>query len=228
MISRAIDRARITEQLLHSTRSPAPDFTARALPGSGGPLPGAQVLSFDPDAARTLWAEADALSPWDGVFRIAYNESGGYDLWIDALAGQLRGVLGIDVATVPHLTFKSIRDSIADGSLKSAFRTGWRGDYPSLINFLDPLFSSSAPGNEVGYRSQEFEAQLTAAKAASGPEQCDAHVRHAQGVLLRDLPVIPLWDYRHAGGCSEGVWATFKWNGMPDYPGIEKRTSAQK
>ncbi|MGW6565222.1 peptide ABC transporter substrate-binding protein [Streptomyces sp. NPDC054975] len=225
-ISRAVDRARITEGVLHSTRSPAADFTARALPGSGRPLPGAEVLTHDPDAARALWAEADALSAWEGVFRIAYNESGGYDLWIDAVAEQLRDVLGIEVATVRHPTFKSIRDRIADGTLRSAFRTGWRGDYPSPVNFLAPLFCAGAPANEVGYRSAEFEAEMAGAKAAASLEEADAHVRRAQSVLLRDLPVIPLWDYVHAGGRGEDVSVTFTWNGMPDYPGIEKQ--AQK
>lgn len=218
-ISRAVDRRYLARQVLHGARSPALDFTCGC---TAGPLPGEEVLCFDPLAATALWAEADELAPWSGVFELAYNESGGYDVWIGVLADQLARILGIEVALAPFPTFKSIRDRIADTTLMSAFRTGWRGDYPSAINFLGPLFSEGGGCNEVGYRSPEFEAELTAAKQAPDRHVSLGFTDRAQAVLLRDLPVIPLWDYLNAGAWGERVAVRFKWNGMPDYAGIRR------
>ena len=218
-ISRAVDRPHLAEHVLHGARSPARDFTCGR---TASPLPGAEVLRCDPLAARALWAEADRLAPWSGVFELAYNESGGYDVWIGVLADQLARTLGIEVVPVPFPTFKSIRDRIADGTLMSAFRTGWRGDYPSAVNFLGPLFTEGGGGNEVGYRSPRFEAELAAAKQAPDPCSSLGFTDRAQAVLLRDLPVVPLWDYLNAGGRGEQVAVRFKWNGMPDYAGIRR------
>jgi oligopeptide transport system substrate-binding protein len=218
-ISHAVDRRHLTEQVLHCARAAAHDFTCGR---TAGPLPGASVLRFDPLAAKNLWAEADEIAPWSGVFELAYNESGGYDVWIGVLAGQISRTLGIEVSLAPFPTFKSIRDRIADKTLMSAFRTGWRGDYPSAINFLGPLFAEHGGANETGYHSAEFEAELAAAKQAPDARASLACTDRAQAVLLRDLPAIPLWNYLNAGGRGESVTARFKWNGMPDYPGIRR------
>ncbi|MDH6123907.1 ABC transporter substrate-binding protein [Kitasatospora sp. GP82] len=221
-ISRAIDRPYITEQVFHSTKRPAVDFTARTLPGFDADLPGNDVLRFDAAVAKSLWAEAEAIAPWRGPFEITYNEDGGHDLWIDALAEQVGGTLGIEVTTTTFPTFKQVRDGIANRTITSAFRTGWRGDYPSLIGFLEPLFAKGAGANEVGYHSTQFEARLAEAKQAVDVETSHRLTKAAQAVLLRDLPVIPLWDYINAGGRGRGVSVQFKWNGLPDYPNITK------
>ncbi|MFF2012650.1 ABC transporter substrate-binding protein [Streptomyces sp. NPDC058195] len=222
-LSQAIDRPHLTSHVLHGARSPARDFVGPAVPGGGVELAGSGVLRFDPAAARALWAEAERHAPLRETFTVAYHSSGGYDRWVTALCRQVRDVLGIDVGTEVHPTFKSIRDRIARGDMRSAFRTGWRGDYPSQINFLDPLFTAGAPGNEVGYASERFETALGRAKAARNPGEFTSWARRAQEILLEDLPVIPLWDHRHTGGLGEGVSAAFTWNGMPDYPHITKR-----
>ncbi len=42
-------------------------------------------------------------------------------------------------------------------------------------------------------------------------------------MLLRDMAVVPLWDYINAAGHSPSVHdVTITWNGLPGYEGIVK------
>ena len=71
---------------------------------------------------------------------IAYNADGGHQEWVDAVANSIKNTLGIDAAGAPQPTFAQIRTQITDRSIGTAFRAGWQGDYPSLLEFLEPLF----------------------------------------------------------------------------------------
>ncbi|SNX88539.1 oligopeptide transport system substrate-binding protein [Streptomyces sp. TLI_55] len=215
-LSHAINRERITHQLFHNTRSPARDFTARSLPGFNPDLPGADVLLHRPRQAAELWAKADELAPWSGTLTLAYNHDGGHQEWIDAVARDITDALGIDARGLALPTFKEVRDRVLDGTLGSCFRKGWRGDYPSMISFLEPLFAQDAGANDTGYHNAEFEQWLTAANTAA-TRQAEKFLARAQTVLLHDLPVIPLWDYLAVGGHGASITAPFRWNGLPDY-----------
>ena len=61
-ICRAIDRKLICEKLYYGTRTPAKDFTAPTVEGWTAEVPGNEVLTYDPDEARRLWAQAEAIS----------------------------------------------------------------------------------------------------------------------------------------------------------------------
>jgi oligopeptide transport system substrate-binding protein len=222
-LSEAIDRPQICRQIFAGTRSPARDFTARSLPGFDPNIPGNDALDFNPERARQLWAQADAISPWSGRYAIAYNADGGHRDWVDAVANSIKNVLGIDAAGAPQPTFAAFRTQITNHTIDSAFRAGWQGDYPSLIEFLAPLFTTGAGSNDIGYASAEFDAALASASAAPSLQQADALANAAQRILLHDMPVIPLWDYISAVGWSAGVsGVTVAWNGQPDYENIVK------
>ena len=59
-LSAAINRPQICQQIFNDTRAPARDFTARSLPGFDPNIPGNEVLNFDPQRAKQLWAQADS------------------------------------------------------------------------------------------------------------------------------------------------------------------------
>ena len=104
-ISKAINREEITDVIFSGTRTPAHDFTSPVIAGYSEDIPGSEVLDFDADEAKELWAEADAIAPWDGTFQIAYNADGGHQAWVDAVANQLKNNLGIDASGAPYPTF---------------------------------------------------------------------------------------------------------------------------
>lgn len=222
-LSAAIDRPQIAKQIFAGTRSPARDFTASSLPGFDPHLAGNDVLDFDPDRARRLWAQANAISPWSGTYAIAYNADSGHREWVDAVANSIKNVLGIDATGAPQPTFAGFRTQITNRTIDSAFRAGWQGDYPALIGFLAPLFTTGAGSNDVGYSSRDFDAAMVAAEAAPTLPESDAQANQAQRILLHDMPVVPLWDYISVVGWSSNVrGVTVTWNGLPDYENILK------
>lgn len=222
-LSAAINRAQICRQIFADTRSPARDFTARSLPGFDPNIAGSDALDFDPDRARRLWAQADAISAWSGSYPIAYNADAGHQDWVDAVANGIKNVLGIDALGAPQPTFAGFRTQITNRSIGSAFRSGWQGDYPSMIEFLAPLFATGAGSNNVGYSSPRFDAALATAEAAPDLPQAAALANDAQRILFHDMPVVPLWNYISVVGWSGEVsHVTVTWNGLPDYENIVK------
>jgi oligopeptide transport system substrate-binding protein len=222
-LSAAINRPQICQQIFVGTRSPARDFTARSLPGFDPNLPGSEALDFNPDRARLLWSQANAISPWSGRYAIAYNADAGHQEWVDAVANSIKNVLGIDAAGAPQPTFADLRTQITNRAIATAFRAAWQGDYPSMVEFLGPLFATGAGSNDVGYSSPEFDAALATAEAAPNLRESAALTNDAQRILLHDMPVVPLWDYISVLGWSAQVSnVAVTWNGLPDYENIVK------
>ncbi|MGH3632765.1 MAG: peptide ABC transporter substrate-binding protein, partial [Mycobacterium sp.] len=222
-LSAAINRPQICQQIFSGTRAPAREFTASSLPGYDPNIEGNDALNFDPDTARRLWAQADAISSWTGRYTIAYNADGSHQDWVDAVANSIKNVLGIDVAGAPQPTFAGFRTQITDRTITTAFRAGWQGDYPSMLEFLQPLFVTGAGANDVGYSNLQFDAALADAEAATSLPQSYALSNYAQRTLLRDMPVIPLWYTVSVAGHSSAVSrVVLTWNGLPDYEHIVK------
>jgi oligopeptide transport system substrate-binding protein len=222
-LSAAINRPQICQQIFNNTRSPARDFTASSLPGFDPNIPGSDALDFNPERARQLWAQANAISPWSGRYAVAYNADSGHQEWVDAVANSIKNVLGIDAVGAPHPTFAGFRTQITNRTIDTAFRAGWIGDYPSMIEFLAPLYATGAGSNDVGYSSSEFDAGLAAAEAAPDLRQADVLVNVAQRILLHDMPAVPLWYYIAVLGWSPEVSAVkVTWNGLPDYENLVK------
>ncbi|MDR3655000.1 MAG: ABC transporter substrate-binding protein [Mycobacterium sp.] len=222
-LSAAVNRAQICAHIFLGTRSPSRDFTAQSLPGFDPNLPGNDVLNFNPERARQLWAQANAIAPWSGEYAIAYNADAGNQEWVDAVANSVKNVLGIDAVGAPQPTFAGFRTQITNHTITTAFRAAWQGDYPSLLEFLAPLFATGAGSNDVGYSNGEFDAALTAAEAAPTMRESDALTNDAQRILMHDMPVVPLWDNISVVGWSMQIKSvTVTWNGLPDYENIVK------
>jgi len=222
-LSAAVNREQICKQIFVGTRSPSRDFTARSLPGFDPNLPGNDVLNFDPDRARRLWKQADAISAWSGQYVIAYNADAGNQEWVDAVANSVKNVLGIDAVGAPQPTFAGFRTEITNHTISTAFRAAWQGDYPSMIEFLAPLFATGAGSNDVGYSNPEFDVALAAAEAAPNLQESNALANAAQRFLMHDMPVVPLWDNISVVGWSTEVKNVHvTWNGLPDYENIVK------
>lgn len=223
-LSMAIDRKQITDVVFQGTRTPANDFTSPVISGWSNKIPGAEVLTFDAAKAKALWAQADAISPWSGTFKIGYNADGGHQPWVDAVINSIKNTLGIQAEGNPYPTFALFRTDITAGTIQTAFRTGWQADYPSLFNFLGPLYGTGAGSNDGKYSSAEFDALLKQGSAEPDPVKANVIFQKAQEVLFKDLPAIPLWYANVTGGYSKNVSnVVFGWNSVPLYYQITKK-----
>lgn len=228
-LSMSIDRDQITDKIFGGTRTPASDFTSPVIDGWSDSLKGADVLTYNPDEAKKLWAEADKISPWSGTFQIAYNSDGPHQAWVDAVSNSIKNTLGIEASGAPFVDFATLRSTVnergADGkrTIQTANRSGWQADYPGLYNFLAPLYETGASSNDGDYSNPDFDALLK--KGASASDSADAikDYQEAQEILLKDLPAIPLWYQNVSGGYGESVSnVTFGWNSVPLYYEITK------
>jgi len=222
-LSMAINRQEITDVIFEGTRTPASDFTSPVIAGWSDHLAGAEVLAYNPDEAKKVWAEADKISPWSGTFEIGYNADGGHQAWVDAICNSIKNALGIEAAGHPYATFKELRTEVSNRTIQVAFRTGWQADYPGLYNFLGPLYATNAGANDGDYSSAEFDQLLSDGITATDPSVANADFQKAQEVLLKDLPAIPLWYSNVNGGYAETVSnVEFGWNSVPLYYQITK------
>ncbi|PRQ12272.1 ABC transporter substrate-binding protein [Corynebacterium sp. 13CS0277] len=223
-LSMAINREEITSKIFDGTRTPAEDFTSPVIAGFDGKIPGNEVLSYNPDKAKELWAKADAIKPWSGTFQIAYNADGDHQGWVDAVTNSIRNTLGIEAEGKPYPDFKSFRDDITNNTITTAFRTGWQGDYPGLGNFLAPLYATGASSNDGQYSNPEFDAKLKAAATADSVEKSNEIYNSSQEILFADLPAVPLWYSNVTGGWADTVdGVVFNWKSTPEYHDIVKK-----
>lgn len=222
-ISQAIDREQITEKVFNGARTPAVDFTSPVLDGWTEDVEGNEVLEFNESQAQDLWAQADEIDPWDGTFELAYNNDGaGNKEFSEALTNQISNVLGIEAAPKVYPTFDELRTVVTDRSIETPFRTGWQADYPSMLNYLGPIYGTGAGSNDGDYSNSEFDRLVTEAASAEGDERYDL-IGQAQAVLMEDLPAIPLW-YQNATAVTnpELQGFEFNWQAKPDYYALNK------
>ncbi|MDJ0355652.1 ABC transporter substrate-binding protein [Paenarthrobacter sp. PH39-S1] len=222
-ISKSIDRNLIIDKIFNNTKKVAKDFTSPVIEGYSDSVSGADVLTYDASAAKKLWDQANAITPWDNsTFTIAYNVDGaGNKEYVDAATNQIKNALGIQAEGKPYATFKELRNDVNKKQLTGASRAGWQADYPSLYNFLGPLYGTGAGSNDGNYSNPAFDAKLKEGLNAKSTDEGNKIFNEAQQILFKDLPVIPLWYQAQTGGWSNNVTGVdFGWNGVPLYYNI--------
>jgi len=219
-ISMAIDRKTITEKIFQGTRTPANDFSSPVVSGYDPSICG-EICVFDAAKAKAKLAEAGGFT---GKLEIAYNADGGHKSWVDAVCNSIKNTLAIDCVGKSYPDFKSLRDPITKGTMKTAFRAGWQMDYPALENFLAPLYAKGAGSNDSHYDNPAFDALLKKGDTAKTLDESIANFQDAERLLVADMPSIPLWYSNTTGGYSEKVSdVKFDVFGVPIYTNITKK-----
>lgn len=225
-ISYAVDRKTITEKIFEGTRTPAKDYTSPIIDGWSAEIPGNEVLEYNPEKAKELWAQADAINPWSAGdrFELAYNADGGHQGWVDAVTNSIRNALGINASGLPVPVFKEFRDQISNRTIQSAFRSGWQPDYPGMYNYLGPLYGTGSATNDGDYSNPAFDAAIKAGLATTDQTAAVKEYQKAQEILMEDLPAIPLWYANVNGAWSKNVENVhFGWDSLPVYNEIVKK-----
>ena len=106
------------------------------------------------------------------------------------------------MATVDFATFNKKIDA---GELKGIFRSGWQMDYPSIENFLVPIYAKGADSNWSKYDSAELARLTTEAAAAKSADEANTLYQQAEAELAKDFPTAPMWYPSTTVGWSENV-----------------------
>jgi oligopeptide transport system substrate-binding protein len=219
-ISMAINRAQITKTIFQGTRTPAVDFSSPVVAGYDPSICG-EICVFDAAKAKAKLVEAGGFT---GKLEIAYNADGGHKSWVDAVCNSIKNTLAIDCVGKSYPDFKSLRDPITKGTMKTAFRAGWQMDYPALENFLAPLYAKGAGSNDSHYDNPAFDALLKKGDTAKTLDESIAAFQDAERLLVADMPSIPLWYSNTTGGYSQKVSnVKFDVFGVPIYTEITKK-----
>lgn len=211
-ISRALDRVAVIDVAFGGTREPASGWVP---PGNDGYEPDVcgENCVYDADAAKALLESAGGF---DGTLTIAYNADGGHQEWIDAACVSIGNALGIECQGLPFPEFGAFRQEVVDRKMTGLFRTGWQADYPSIQNFLAPLYATGASANDGDYSNPEFDALIREAVQVPAAE-ANAKYNAAERILAQDMPVIPLWYSKLQGAWSDKInEPAFNWQGRVD------------
>lgn len=223
-LSKAINRDEIAKTIFSGSVLPAKAWFNSSIPTYKEGLPGSDVVDFDADKAKELWKKADDISKFDGEFTLAYNADSSHQGWVEAVCNQIKNNLGIKAEGKPIPTFAEFRTQIVEGKMDGAFRTGWQADYPSPINYLEPLYTTTGSSNDGKYSNTEFDALVKKAGSATTEEEMQKSVNAASEILYKELPAIPLWATSATGGYSTNVSnVKFDWKGVPMVYLIEKK-----
>jgi oligopeptide transport system substrate-binding protein len=200
-ISMAIDRDLINKQIFNGTRPPMDGWVSPVVDGF---KPGAcgEWCKFDPTKAKELY---DKAGGYKGTLTLAVNGDGGHKPWADAACNSIKNTLGVDCVTKVTPDFATLRNQIVKRELGGLFRAGWQMDYPSIENFLAPIYKTNASSNDTNYSNPKFDAKLDEAAAATSPDEANKLYQEAEAMLAEDLPSFPMWSYAITSGWSDRV-----------------------
>jgi oligopeptide transport system substrate-binding protein len=203
-LSRAIDRDLIVKQIFSNTRTPATGWVS---PGVDGYKPDAcgDSCKFDAAAAKAAY---DAAGGYKGTLTMTYNADSPNKAWSEAVCNSIKNTLGLACTAVPTVDFATYNKKLDAGEVKGIFRAGWQADYPSIENYLTPLYSKGAfpPGsNWVLYNNPEFEKLLAQAAEAPSLDEANSLYQQAEALLAKDFPSAPLWSNLATAAWSDRV-----------------------
>lgn len=199
-ISMALDRQEQIELVFQNSQSAADAFVSPVVagyqPGSCG-----EACEFDPAAAKALYEANDGPAE----ISITYNADGGHAPWIEASCNQLELNLGVTCTPIGEPRFADVLDKLDSGADIGFFRLGWIMDYPSMQNYLGPLYSTNGSSNYYGYSNPEFDELVKQGESAASLEEAIEFYQQAEAILAEDVPVIPMRFGQNNYGYSERV-----------------------
>ena len=191
-ISRAIDRDLITKQIWSNTVTPATGWVSPVVDGYKADQCG-DSCKFDAAAAKAAF---QAAGGYEGTLSMTYNADSPNKAWSEAVCNSIKNTLGIECVAVPTVDFATFQKKIDANELKGIFRASWQMDYPSIENFLVPIYAKGAwpPGSNWGrYENPKFDELNGKAAAATNPDEANGLYQQAEALLAEDFPSAPLW-----------------------------------
>ncbi|MFD7657390.1 ABC transporter substrate-binding protein [Actinosynnema sp. NPDC059797] len=197
-ISMAINREEITQRIFEGTRKPADGWVHPLMkgyqPGQCG-----EYCTFNPEKAK----EAFAKSGYTGEILLLSNTDGGHQEWAEAVANSIKNTLGVEARFVPSTSFGEFRQKVNAHEMTGMYRAGWIADYPSIENWLTPLYRTGASSNDGLYTNPAFDAKLAEADKAPSEDEAIELYLEAERIMAPDMPTVPLWTQFTIGGKSD-------------------------
>jgi len=204
-LSMAIDRETIANDVMGRGETPAygwvPDGTANYTPRRFSYA--TQTREERHRTAKQLYREAGFGVDNPLTIELRYNTSDTQQRIAAAVQAMWKNVLGVET-TLINEEFQVMLANITQKKVTQIFRMTWSGDYNDAHTFLATLESDN-PSNLTGYQSEEYDSLMESAAAQTDPDRRKVFLAEAEGVMLRDHPLIPLYFYVNKSMVSKRV-----------------------
>jgi peptide/nickel transport system substrate-binding protein/oligopeptide transport system substrate-binding protein len=186
-ISMAIDRDEITKSIFKDSQISARSFVSPVVAGYRDDTCG-EACEFNPAKAKELYQAAGGPAE----LKITYNGDGGHKDWVDATCNQLKANLGVECVGAAEPKFSDLLTKVEGKQPVGLIRMGWLMDYPSMENYLGPLYTTNGSSNYYGYSNPEFDRLVQEGTTAATPDEAVKKYQQAEDILATEMPVIPL------------------------------------
>jgi ABC-type oligopeptide transport system substrate-binding subunit len=187
-LSMAIDRQAVMTAILINEQ-PADDLIPPLILGyrSGA----CQYCTLDVEAAQQKLADAGG---WTGELTLnIYADDVVIEQAMEAVANMWKQNLGIDVK-LKATNYPVYQSAIQAGEMTGPWWDGWSMDYPSMQDYLTPLYGSNGGYNNTGYDNSAFDDLMKQGDAAPSIDASVPLYQQGADMVLEDMPVIP-WGY---------------------------------
>lgn len=185
----SLDKQLLVDKVTKGGQAPATGFVPTGIPG----YEASKVVAFNPAEARRLLAEAGY--PGGKGFpktEIMINTSESHRKIAEAVQELWRRELGINVG-IYNQEWKVYLDNQTSLNYDLS-RSGWIADYAHPSTFVD-MFTTGNGNNDTGWSNKRYDALIEAARKAPNEEERVRLMHDAEGVLLTDMPIIPIYWY---------------------------------
>jgi oligopeptide transport system substrate-binding protein len=158
-----------------------------------GDYPASDAVSFNPELARELLAEAGypgGKGLPDIEFLTTDKESS--KMTAEALQAMWKEHLGASIK-IKQMEWTSYITAMFDKDYDLA-AGGWIGDYMDPLTFLD-MWMKDAGNNRTGWHNEEFEKILGEAAQTGDPDKRYDLLAKAEALFLKERPILPVYWY---------------------------------
>ncbi|WP_300379313.1 peptide ABC transporter substrate-binding protein [Clostridium sp.] len=225
-LSISIDRKAIVDNVTKAGQIPAYSFVPKGILNEAGEE-FASIEYYDAnkanvEEAKKLLAEA-GYPNGEGLPRLEfmYNTEGSHKD-VAQVIQQDWAKLGVNVE-LANQEWKVFLNTRQQGGYQIA-RHGWSGDYVDPMTFLD-LWVTGGGNNDAGYSNAEYDKLVRDAKAEQDPNKRWDLMHQAEGIVMEDMPIIPLYYYTKVKAAKpevKGVRVSTLGHTLFDQASIEK------
>jgi oligopeptide transport system substrate-binding protein len=144
--AKAIDRQKLTVDVLHDTDKAYQSFIPQGMAGADT---SDNAQSFDPAAAKALLAKANVTPATLNKFKLLTRNSTGSKTINQFIVDQWNTNLGLSIQ-LDVIDSKTVTSRIRKGNFDMYGPDGWGADYPDQQDWFDIFFSSSCGGLNFG------------------------------------------------------------------------------
>jgi oligopeptide transport system substrate-binding protein len=185
----SVDREAIVKNITRENQQPATGFT----PPGMGDYKALKVITYDPDKARRLLAEAGYP---DGKgfpkFNILINTSEAHRAIAEAIQQMWKEELNIDVG-IENQEWKVYLDTLNNFNYDIS-RSAWIGDYMDPVTFLE-MWRTGNGNNNTHWSDPRYDELLRKASVTGDPAARFDLLRQAEELFLSEPPVVLVYWY---------------------------------